>query len=72
MGLFYVFLISFIINYNIFMLFQRIGVIKRNEQPTTDLCDRMVILSTSFGHNNDLFQDTELKKISTEVMKNGS
>ena len=45
---------------------------KRNKQPTTDLCDRMVILSTSFGHNNDLFQDTELKKIFTEVLKNGS
>ena len=51
---------------------QRIGVIKRNKQPTTDLCDRMVILSTSFGHNNDLFQDTELKKIFTEILKNGS
>ena len=36
---------------------------KWNKQPATDLCDRMVILSTSFGHNNDLFQDTELKKI---------
>ena len=37
----------------VLMLNQRIGVIKRNKvnkQPTTDLCDRMVILSTSFGH----------------------
>ena len=28
----------------------------------------MVILSTSFGHNDDLFQDTELKKIFTELI----
>ena len=51
---------------------QRIGVERQNKQPTTDLYDRMVILSTSFGHNNDLFQDTELKRIFTEVLKNGS
>ena len=36
------------------------GVKRRNKQPTTDLCDRMVILLTSFGHNNDLFQDIML------------
>ena len=32
-----------LINMTIF-IFQRIGVIKRNKQPTTDLCDMMVIL----------------------------
>ena len=48
---------------NLVHLKHRIGVIKRNKQPTTDLCDRMVILSTSFGHNNDLFQDHHLKHI---------
>ena len=36
-------------------IYERIGVKRRNKQPTTDLCDRVVILSTSFGYNNDLF-----------------
>ena len=51
-------------------IFQRIRVKRWNKQPTTDLCDRMVILSTIFDHNNDLFQNIELKKIFTKVLKN--
>ena len=48
------------------------GMRKRNKQPTADLYDRMVLLSTSFGHNNDLFQDTEFMKIIPKVLKSGS
>ena len=33
-----------------------------NKKPTTDLYDRMVILSTSLGYNNDLFKDQEKDK----------
>ena len=49
-------------------------MLKKGHQPGVNVPLRalFLVLSTSFGHNNDLFQDTELKKIFTEVLKNGS
>ena len=55
----------------ILLLFQKMGVRRRNKQPTMDVCDRMILLSTGLGHSMTFFKTLNRLKKLTEVMKNG-